>query len=321
MPAPQAPAFGVLAGFARRPGFTLIELLVVVGIIGALIGILVPVLAFSRKQASMTIEGANLASITKSLAVHADGNKSFYPGLSSTGRLSTTAYLGTHFAATANGASALVAASNNTCNSYAYAVLMDEDNVAPKQMISPGENGDISGSAPLLIAPATPQAGAARAATTALSTGLVDSRLNASYAMLAYGASDLRAEWRGTVNGMTPVLSSRLIFSTNGAPQPNQYCSVWTDARNGVWRGSIARNDTSVVREAFSSDAEILDQFKNLKFGSVVCPTGSLSTATTCALWGKADSATSGGATPAHFGVSTATNGTGGKGFLGAAND
>ena len=75
---------------SQSKGFTLIELLVVVGIIGALIGILVPVLAIARKRSNMMLEGANLSSATKSLALYGDGNKTFYPGLTSTGKFSTS---------------------------------------------------------------------------------------------------------------------------------------------------------------------------------------------------------------------------------------
>lgn len=324
MPVARASAFGVPASGlspARRPGFTLIELLVVVGIIGALIGILVPVLAFARKQSNMTIEGANLASISKALAVHADGNKQFYPGLTNTGKLSVTAYTGKMYAALANGTSTAVATSNNCCNSYAYAVVMDEDNISPAQLVSLGETGGTSNAAPLIITPAQAQPAAGRAATTSVTTGLVDSRIHSSYALLAYGASDLRSEWKSTTNALAPLMSTRLIFSEGIAPVADRYNSVWTDAQNGYWKGSVARNDTSVAKESFKSNAEILQQFRNLKYGASISPTGSISTDTTCALWGKADTATGGGSTPAHFGTHSATDGTAGKAFLGAAND
>lgn len=308
---------------SQSKGFTLIELLVVVGIIGALIGILVPVLAVARKRSNMMLEGANLSSATKSLALYGDGNKTFYPGLTSTGKFSTAAFQGQKYWAGANGSAVTVGLGNNATNSYAWAVLLEEGSVAPKQLIAPGgETGGNSAGAALTIAEVAPEATSAKAPTNA-TIGQVDSALNTSFAMLAYSDATLRAEWKATTSNEAPVLSTRLIFAENSTPGVGTFNAVWTDALSGKWEGSVARNDASVSREKFNNDVELQDSIKNLKFGSTIYSVVAISNAARCGLWGKSDgTATAGTFVQANFGSTPAT-GTAANtvGFLGAAND
>jgi len=63
----------------RRRAVTLIELLLVIGIIGVLIGLLVPALRGARASAGATGSLANLSGIGKSLEVYAQANRMRYP--------------------------------------------------------------------------------------------------------------------------------------------------------------------------------------------------------------------------------------------------
>jgi prepilin-type N-terminal cleavage/methylation domain-containing protein len=311
---------------SQSKGFTLIELLVVVGIIGALIGILVPVLAIARKRSNMMLEGANLSSATKSLALYGDGNKTFYPGLSSTGKFSTASFQGGKYWASANGSAPTTGYATNETNSYAWAVLLEEGSVAPKQLIAPGgETGGNSAGAALVIAEIAPEATSLKAPTTA-TDGQVQSHLHTSFAMLAYSDATLRSEWKATTSNEAPVLSTRLIFGEGNSPAPGvaNFNSVWTDAQSGKWEGSVARNDASVGREKFNNDVELQDSIKNLKFGSTIYSVVAISNAARCGLWGKsAGTATSGTAfNQANFGSTPAVAPAPQTvGFLGAAND
>jgi prepilin-type N-terminal cleavage/methylation domain-containing protein/prepilin-type processing-associated H-X9-DG protein len=64
----------------RQRGFTLIELLVVIGIVGALIGILVPVVSSARTAAKATACASNLRQLATALLNYAADNRGAFPG-------------------------------------------------------------------------------------------------------------------------------------------------------------------------------------------------------------------------------------------------
>ncbi|HEX4053162.1 MAG TPA: type II secretion system protein [Tepidisphaeraceae bacterium] len=65
--------------YRRRSGFTLVELLVVIGIIGILVGVLLPALNKARKAAQETQCMSNLRQFGVGYQIYADANQGFLP--------------------------------------------------------------------------------------------------------------------------------------------------------------------------------------------------------------------------------------------------
>src|SRR5918999_1004178 len=63
----------------RRAAFTLVELLVVIGVIGVLVGILLPALAAARRSAYSVKCLNNLRQIATGATIHANRHKGYYP--------------------------------------------------------------------------------------------------------------------------------------------------------------------------------------------------------------------------------------------------
>ena len=68
----------------RRRAFTLVELLVVIGIIALLLGILMPSLASTRRQAQAVVCLSNLRQVGVGLLLYAQDNKGYFPRSSMT---------------------------------------------------------------------------------------------------------------------------------------------------------------------------------------------------------------------------------------------
>jgi prepilin-type N-terminal cleavage/methylation domain-containing protein/prepilin-type processing-associated H-X9-DG protein len=73
------PARPEITTTSRDNGFTLIELMIVIGLIGLLIGILLPALAASRDRARVVTCGTNQRSISQGLVSYAANNKNNLP--------------------------------------------------------------------------------------------------------------------------------------------------------------------------------------------------------------------------------------------------
>ncbi len=75
----------------RTKAFTLIELLVVISIIALLIGILLPALGAARRTARQMQNSTQVRGIHNALVTFAQGNKTYYPGMTPEGLLESGA--------------------------------------------------------------------------------------------------------------------------------------------------------------------------------------------------------------------------------------
>jgi len=223
----------------KKNAFTLIELLVVISIIALLIGILLPALGAARRTARQMQNSTQVRGIHSALVLFAQGNKEYYPGMSSKGAV---------LAATSNADQD----SNGTDidpGSYVQArfrELYDDNYFTGEYLISPSETKTQFGSG-------------ATGATTSdpLTTA------HYSYALLdingqVTGANkglERKNEWRETSNSEAVVVSDRGIDNTDGTLK-----SVHTNPASGTneWRGSVGWNDNHVT---FESDQSVDTQY------------------------------------------------------------
>jgi prepilin-type N-terminal cleavage/methylation domain-containing protein len=276
----------------KKFGFTLIELLVVISIIALLLGILVPVLGIAKKNANIMKESVNIRNMNLGMNTYGGTNKDWFPGLNSAGKFGS-AFSGEYYSAlttvtTSSGAGASVGSDNNT----ALAILLEEGQVAPAQLQSPGENGANSATTgPVVFTQATPDPTPSQKAGSTAATGLV-TKENSSFALLQYGESKLKSEWKGNQNQQAVIAGARLIFTDGATAVGDKFSSLWTDSLSAKYKGAIAHGDNSTNTETFSK-AEIVDTtapyFANLKYGSTVfSATGA--TATEVGVFGKSAS-------------------------------
>ncbi|MEM9346713.1 MAG: prepilin-type N-terminal cleavage/methylation domain-containing protein [Planctomycetota bacterium] len=110
----------------RHHAFTLIELLVVISIIALLIAILLPALSAARQSAQQIQSTTNLRGMHQALVIHAQSNKTYYPGLESSGKRFITA--ADNYSATSGG-----------MVQGRMAIMIEEDLVTPDYLINPAE--------------------------------------------------------------------------------------------------------------------------------------------------------------------------------------
>ena len=314
---------------SKKSGFTLIELLVVISIIALLLGILVPVLGAAKKNANIMKEGANLRNIHAAMATYGTGNKDFFPGLTSGGKYAgwdtssatsgtggvAASFIGKYFAAPTNALSGTEAVVDNIAatSDYAQAVILDEAATTGEQWISTGETNVTGGNTALAspTAPAKAPLAGGTPATTSNDTGLVDFHSN-SFAVLAYGSSTLKSEWKSNQNQQAAVLATRLMGNAAdgvfGTTATGSFNSVWTDFQSGAFKGSVVRGDTSSTVENFKRQSNIRETFGTLKYGSLAGTYSPVSTADMVGPYGHVDlfiGSMNYGTTTATFGAGT----------------
>lgn len=259
-----------------RNGFSLADLvmtLALVSVSGGLVAVSGPahgqsleINAKARKHGQLKSEEVNMMNVVKGLAVYADSNKAWFPGLTSRGEYVKGDFKGRQYAAGAiakdddakkTGAGCVVGSDQ----AMTQAVLLEEGLVAPAQWISPSE-GDVA------ISAAQAKAGP---------PALVEA-CHSSYAMLAYGRASLKPEWKSNSNQQAILMASRLVFGE----KQGQYASLWTPEGASQWRGAVARGDGSVeVQNAPAGDA-----LGHLKYGAKVFQ-ASGETASVMGIFGK----------------------------------
>lgn len=319
----------------KKFGFTLIELLVVISIIALLLGILVPVLGVAKKNANILKESVNLRNIHAAFATYGTSNKDWFPGITSAGKPqgwdtvagAATSFIGKYYAAATNAstATALLNDSISATSDFAQAVIMDESGSTPAQWISPGETSTTGGNAESvapLTAAAPPAAGGVPAITDA-TTGSVG-QANNSFAVLGYGATSLKAEWKSNQNQMAVVAGTRVIGDTAAdfdTDASNSFNTVWTDDNSGAYKGSMVRGDTSTTTENFKRSS-IRDTFGTLKYGSITGQVAQVATADVVGPYVHADvdGTVVSGIAAGNMGA-TATTGTLDTGMIGSANN
>ncbi|MEM9345850.1 MAG: prepilin-type N-terminal cleavage/methylation domain-containing protein [Planctomycetota bacterium] len=232
-----------------RGGFTLIELLVVISIIALLIAILLPALSSARQSARQLQNSTQLRGIHQAMFAFAQENKSWYPGIDSSGQPLTTGSIGhVNFAGPA-----YRTAGFGVNHTRRFAILMELNFFPPEYVISPGDS-----------VRTMPDTSVGVGTANVLPT-------NYSYAMLEINRmgtggsswsppgvppkqwipSARGLEWRDTANARAVLFSDRAIADSGtdsnvSDPAVNNFHSIWTDAGSGRWAGSALSNDGSV---------------------------------------------------------------------------
>ncbi len=200
----------------KKRAFTLIELLVVISIIALLIGILLPALGAARRTARQMQNSTQVRGIHSGLVLFAQGNNTYYPGLTTIGGDGTKEdTAATHTALTVENR---------------FLVLLDDNYFTAEYIISPSETKTeyVDGTGTIT--------------TAAFSYAMAD----------ASTAGQRRNEWRETSNSEAVVIGDRAKANGASGSEGDEVKSVHTNPSTGSneWRGSVGFNDNHVTFEA-----------------------------------------------------------------------
>lgn len=234
-----------------RGGFTLIELLVVISIIALLIAILLPALSSARTSARQMQNSTQLRGIHQGMFAFAQENKTWFPGLDSSG----TPLQGGTIGHTNDASSLYRSPQFGVGHARRYAVMMELDYFPAEYVISPG---DTNKTLPDLSLPV----GQSNVLPANYSYAMLEinfmatsnSRYVTSPSNIAatYQPSARGQEWRDTANAQAIVFSDRAIADSGidgnvTSPTATNFHSIWTEKGSGRWTGSALRNDGSVT--------------------------------------------------------------------------
>ena len=230
-----------------RRGFTLIELLVVISIIALLIAILLPALSSARQSARQMQSSTQMRGIHQGMFAYAQENKSWYPGVDSSGQPLKNGTIGhsTSNSTYRNGGLGVNHARR-------LAVMLETDYFPPEYIISPGDG---TRKLPDITITTGENVGTGNSSFSMLEITFMANTTTSwasNWQNLTWQPSRRGREWQDTGNSQAVVMSDRAI-SDNGTsgrvtdPTVVNFHSIWTEPQSGQWSGSALRNDGSVT--------------------------------------------------------------------------
>ncbi len=230
-----------------RRGFTLIELLVVISIIALLIAILLPALSSARESARQMQSSTQMRGIHQGMFAFAQENKSWYPGVDSSGQPLEDGTIGhsTSNSTYRNGGLGVNHARR-------LAVMLESDYFPPEYIISPG---DETRTLPDISITTGQNVGGANSSFSMLEITFIGNTTQSWVPVRAtqeWQPSRRGKEWQDTANSQAIVMSDRAIADsgTSGRvidPTVINFHSIWTEPQSQRWSGSALRNDGSVT--------------------------------------------------------------------------